>query len=960
MTSIRSSEGNMPWKSGLAHLEGGHRALLEAAPDAMVVVDQSGFIVLVNAQAETQFGYSRDELLGQKVTAIIPEGFAERLIADDLRSAAEALAQQIGTGIELTARRKDGGEFPIELMLSPLESSEGILVTAAIRNISVRKAAELRMAQMESRYRGLLEAAPDAMVVVNHLGLIVLVNAQAETQFGYSRDELLGQKVTAIIPEGFAERLIADDLRSAAEALAQQIGTGIELTARRKDGGDFPIELMLSPLESADGILVTAAIRNISVRKAAERHLDGKVAELHRSNEELALAEGVRQATAAKSRFLSTMSHEIRTPLNGVIGNLELLALTTLDRKQSELIDDADKAAKILLTLVGNILDFSKIEAGQLTTEMGEIDPAALVEEAVDVLQSRARQKKIFITANFGVDIPSLVRGDATRIRQILLNLIGNAVKFTDRGGVQVNLSAGASAEAPCLLRFEVHDSGRGFDPALAARLFEPFTQDGGPATGQEGTGLGLSICRSLVELFGGAIGGDATPGGGASFWFTLPAAVVRKVPPTVRPDLTGVRVVFIGQGAIAANFLETYLTDRGALVTSESRRTALAFARDQSEGAEPNVNVAILLADGADGHAESEAAPLLREHHIVPLLFVPLLAGDCQITDDNQATRARLRLGFASVLTSEMSIDHLDRNIRLLVGHARTRGGAATKQSAVVADFGPAVAGARVLVLEDRLVNQMVIRKQLKAFGIDCTLATNGLKALEILDHRRFDLILCDCSMPEMNGYDFTREWRRREASGGAARRVPVVALTANAFGEDVEKCTQAGMDDFVGKPLTMDRLAAVLARWLPPAGSAEREHANGATNDGTPVLDLDALAKILGSDDLTVLNTVLEEFMAVAGVSLAQVQAAAAGGDTMDIKIAAHGAKGEARCVAATRLADVYSELDRTAKDLDRASTLRLVARASAEVRGVEEFIRERLGTRPSRALQQSSQSS
>jgi diguanylate cyclase (GGDEF)-like protein/PAS domain S-box-containing protein len=250
--------------------EARYRGLLEAAPDAMVVVNQGGEIVLLNVQAEKQFGYRRDELVGQKVKNIIPEGFAERLIADGTRSAAEALAQQIGTGIELNGRRKDGSEFPIEIMLSPLESAEGILVTAAIRDISVRKAAEEHLAQMEGRYRGLLEAAPDAMVVVDQGGEIVLLNVQAEKQFGYRRDELVGQKVKNIIPKGFAERLIADGTRSAAEALAQQIGTGIELNGRRKDGSEFPIEIMLSPLESTEGILVTAAIRDITTRRKAE------------------------------------------------------------------------------------------------------------------------------------------------------------------------------------------------------------------------------------------------------------------------------------------------------------------------------------------------------------------------------------------------------------------------------------------------------------------------------------------------------------------------------------------------------------------------------------------------------------------------------------------------------------------------------------------------------------------
>lgn len=261
----------VPFLDDLGQMEGRYRGLLEAAPDAMVVVNQNGEIVLLNVQAEKQFGYSRDELLGQQVKNIVPKGFAERLIADGTRTAAEALAQQIGTGIELSGRRRDGSEFPIEIMLSPLESAEGILVTAAIRDISVRRAAEVHLAQMEARYRGLLEAAPDAMVVVNHDGEIVLLNVQAEKQFGYRRDELVGQKVKNIIPAGFAERLLADALRSAADALAQQIGTGIELSGRRKDGSEFPIEIMLSPLQSAEGMLVTAAIRDITKRKKSEQ-----------------------------------------------------------------------------------------------------------------------------------------------------------------------------------------------------------------------------------------------------------------------------------------------------------------------------------------------------------------------------------------------------------------------------------------------------------------------------------------------------------------------------------------------------------------------------------------------------------------------------------------------------------------------------------------------------------------
>jgi PAS domain S-box-containing protein len=280
LVALRDRAGDLRGFSEFSHdlsesTESGakYKALLEAAPDAMVVVGQDGQIQLVNAQTEKLFGYARSELIGRPLDVLIPERFRSTHATHLTRYLAQHEARPMGFGLELFGRRKDGSELPIEVSLSPLRTGTGLTVSAAIRDINVRKAAEKHVAQMESRYRGLLEAAPDAMVVVNEDGRIVLLNLQAEKQLGYRRDELVGQPVTTIIPEGFAERLVADATRTAAEALAQQIGTGIELSARHKDGIHFPIEIMLSPLESDDGILVTAAIRDIRVRKAAEEHL---------------------------------------------------------------------------------------------------------------------------------------------------------------------------------------------------------------------------------------------------------------------------------------------------------------------------------------------------------------------------------------------------------------------------------------------------------------------------------------------------------------------------------------------------------------------------------------------------------------------------------------------------------------------------------------------------------------
>ena len=481
-----------------------YRGLLEAAPDAMVVVSEAGDIVLLNAQAEKQFGYHRDELVGQKVKNIIPEGFAERLIADGNRTAAEALAQQIGTGIELSGRRKDGSEFPIEIMLSPLESAEGILVTAAIRDISVRKAAEKHLLQMEGRYRGLLEAAPDAMVVVNEAGEIVLLNVQAEKQFGYRRDELVGQNVKNIIPEGFAERLIADGNRTAAEALAQQIGSGIELSGRRKDGSEFPIEIMLSPLESAEGILVTAAIRDIGKRKKAERHLLETMEELKRSNEEL-------------KQFAGFASHDLQEPLRMVASYTNLLAKRyegRLDADADEFIGYAVDGCKRMQRLIQDLLTYSR--SGTSAMALSEISSETALQEALTNLKTTIEENGAVVTHD---SLPFLTTDDA-QLTQVFQNLVGNAIKYRTVTAPRVHVGAVKNDGNEWI--FSVRDNGLGIDPQHFEKIFVIFQRLHG-RNEFEGTGIGLAICKKIVERLRGRIWVESEPANGSTFRFSLP-----------------------------------------------------------------------------------------------------------------------------------------------------------------------------------------------------------------------------------------------------------------------------------------------------------------------------------------------------------------------------------------------------------------------------------------------------
>ena len=636
--------------------EAKYRGLLEAAPDGMVVVDAKGKIVLLNAQAEQQFGYRRDELLGQDVTAIIPHGFAERLLADGTRTAAEALAQQIGTGIELSGRRKDGSEFPIEIMLSPLESPEEILVTAAIRNITVRKDAERHLEQMEGRYRGLLEAAPDGMVVVDEEGKIVLLNAHAEKQFGYRRDELLGQRVTAILPKGFAERLIADGTRTAAEALAQQIGTGIELSGRRKDGTTFPLEMMLSPLESPDGILVTAAIRDISERKQLAR-------QLHQS-----------QKMEAIGQLTGGIAHDFNNLLGVIIGNLDLLERTMADRPEAlKRLRTAQKAAGRGADITRRLLVFSCNE---------ELRPSVIVlgdsiQNTID-LTARGVGPEFKITAQVDEQIPPIFV-DAAGLESALLNLVVNARDAMPKGGLILifaemeTLDASHPAvqtgdlKARRYVHVSVTDTGVGMSKATLERAFEPFFTT---KPRDKGTGLGLAMVYGFVKQSGGTVRVYSELGHGTTVSFYLPLSeeyseLVAAIPVVTVGGKAGATVLVVDDEPDLLEVAVTYLREKGytALEACDAEAALLVIA--QREDIDLMVTD-IVMPGGMDGVELAKAVRVLRPSMRIlyssgfparalaersgPLIDGPLLRKPYQRADFNAAVEAIFAVNSAEI----------------------------------------------------------------------------------------------------------------------------------------------------------------------------------------------------------------------------------------------------------------------------------------------------------------------
>jgi PAS domain S-box-containing protein len=493
-----TSNGNRQLKED----EERHCVILHTANDGYWLADPEGRLLEVNAAYCRLSGYTAPELLGMRILDIEVAG------ADD---AVAHLQEAIAAGrdrFESRHRRKNGTIVDVEVS-AQFRPIDGGRYVAAIRDISVRKAAETHLAQMEGRYRGLLEAAPDAMVVVDQHGEIVLLNVQAEKQFGYARDELVGQAVTAIIPEGFAERLVADDLRSTADALAQQIGTGIELVARRKDGTAFPIEIMLSPLENADGILVTAAIRDISVRKAAETHLAQMVVELQRSNEEL-------------GQFAYIASHDLQEPLRMVASYTQLLSRRykgRLDSDADEFIAFATDGASRMQRLIEDLLAYSRV--GTKGTELVEVSSEDALQLAMINLSAAVEDSGALVTH----DPLPLVLADEMQLSQLFQNLVGNAIKYRSADVPRVHICAVRDGQRT--YRFAVRDNGLGIDPQYFEKIFGVFQRlhkrDEFP-----GTGIGLAICKKIVERHGGTISVESQPGLGSTFSFSLPGTGAR------------------------------------------------------------------------------------------------------------------------------------------------------------------------------------------------------------------------------------------------------------------------------------------------------------------------------------------------------------------------------------------------------------------------------------------------
>ncbi len=818
---LREIGGYLDWPVGrLVWVERAADGRIERLRSHWYVPDAARFPAFLAASDDAQIGADARELIGRAQQSKLSHWFSDLGRLDDWPRREQALACGLRTGfvIPITTGEDTGAfveffsDHRIEASAEMLELVEAISVElwrTASRcpvEVSARRAMSLR----ERQLLAIVEGMEGAVAVVDGHGRVEWVNAALTRLVGCNAAQAVGCDLP--------ELLFGTDPVSAGECRrylqSTERVTACVLTARSGEAEPRWFELEIEPMPG-EGNMPSGRfviVRDITRDRATHLAL-------------IEALEVAKQASQSKSQFLANMSHEIRTPMNGVLGMAELLMGTELDERQRRYTESLSRSGEALLDIINDILDFSKIEAGKLELETIDFDLRALVEDLVELLAPRAHQKRIELAFAMSADVPVLVRGDPTRLRQVLVNVIGNAIKFTERGEVVLRVEAAAAdtggdrpdARPIC---FVVRDTGIGMRPEVVDRLFSVFMQaDQSSSRRHGGTGLGLAICRQLVELMGGQIRASSRIGEGSVFEFEVPLQPAQPggaVAATALADaatLAGKRVLIVEDNptnrSILLEQMRSFAMDCGV---AENGRQALQMLRIAADSQSPfDVAVVDMKMPVMNGLLLAEAIRADASLQLLPIVMLTSIAG----RDDARRAQA---LGIEVYLSKPVRRQELISGLATALQVRSAEPAEAADQETFVA-----LAGCRVLVVEDNPVNQEVVGAMLAGFACKAQLAENGLQALEMLERESFDVVLMDCQMPTMDGFEAMRRLRDplyRQHDLERARAVPVIALTANALRGDDERCRAAGFSEHLAKPFRQRDLGKILLRWCSDPG--------------------------------------------------------------------------------------------------------------------------------------------